>query len=173
LICHQSCYRPPPSGVLGKTKIKKTFKLLLYHCWALLSFRLFSRALNEWSSFLHPSPKLSSAQGNIQCTIHFFINLFKVLCWELEPLEKNSIYFKVLELSSALENIWWMNNLSTNLPQTLGVKNLSRNIRKKKLLLNSAFLSTCEFKNPLQCLGEHSMCHPSCCKPPPSDTLGE
>jgi hypothetical protein len=66
-----------------------------------------------------------------------------------------------------------MNNLIVDLPQILGVKNLSRNIRKKKPLLKNVLSNTHKLKNAFGCSCEHSMCHPSCCGPPSNDTLGE
>ncbi len=44
---------------------------------------------------------------------------------------------RYVELSSALESFQRVYNLSINLPQTLGVKNLSENIKKTKPLLNN------------------------------------
>ncbi len=97
-----------------------------------------------------------------------------MLCWELKPLEKILSTSRFIELLSALKSIQRMNNLFADLPQTPSVKNLSKNIKKKKPILKNVLLSTCELKNALGCSCEHSMCHhPSCCRPLPNDVLGE
>ncbi len=66
-----------------------------------------------------------------------------------------------------------MNKLSTNLPETPSVNNLSNNIKKMKPLLNNGLLSTLELKNILGCLIEQSMCHQSCYRLATSDALGK
>jgi hypothetical protein len=61
----------------------------------------------------------------------------------------------------ALESSWWVNKHFANLPKTLGVNSLSRNIRNTRHLLKNVLLNTLELKNALGCLGKQSMCHQS------------
>ncbi len=75
-MCFPSYYRPPPSNIL-REEISFFFQILLWQCQALLSSCLFSRPLDDSSSFLHTSPNLSHAQGNIQRSIDFPADLLK------------------------------------------------------------------------------------------------
>jgi hypothetical protein len=82
-----------------------------------------------------------------------------------------------LHSSPKLYDVQWNNQHSidifTDLPQTVGVKNQSRNIRKTNPFMKIVLLSTHELKNALRCSIEHLICHHYCCKPLPSGILGK
>ncbi len=75
------------------------------------------------------------------------MEIFLSTC-ELKKLSRTT---KNTQLTIDLQNIPWVNKLSVILPQTLGVKNLSKKLKKKKPLLNNVLLNTFEFKNALKC----------------------
>jgi hypothetical protein len=69
-------------------------------------------------------------------------------------LKKLSGATKSTRLTIDLQNTPQVNKLLAFLPQTPGVKNLSKKLRKKKLVLKNVLLSTLEFKNALKCSGD-------------------